>query len=46
MTARRIPRWRDVKPLLGGGPPRRTALEAALTVKLDGAYRAAAERSV
>ncbi len=32
MTARRIPRWRDVKPLLGGGPPRRTALEAALTI--------------
>jgi L-lactate dehydrogenase (cytochrome) len=32
MTGRRIPRWRDVRPLLGGGSPRRTALEAALTI--------------
>ncbi len=31
-TGRRVPRWRDVRPLLGGGPPRRTALERALTV--------------
>jgi L-lactate dehydrogenase (cytochrome) len=32
VTGRRIPRWHDVKPLLGGGPPRRTALDAALTI--------------
>src|SRR5262245_46676228 len=32
MTSRRLPRWRDVKPLLGGGAPRRNALEAALTI--------------
>jgi L-lactate dehydrogenase (cytochrome) len=32
VSGRRIPRWSDVKPLLRGGPPRRTALEAALTI--------------
>lgn len=32
MSGRRIPRWRDLQPLLGGGPPRRTRLEAALTI--------------
>jgi L-lactate dehydrogenase (cytochrome) len=32
VTARRIPHWRDLKPLLGGGPPRRNAIEAALTI--------------
>lgn len=29
---RRVPRWRDLRPLLGGGPPQRTRLEAALTI--------------
>jgi L-lactate dehydrogenase (cytochrome) len=32
MTGRRVPRWREVRPLLAGGPPRRTALERALTI--------------
>jgi len=33
MGGRRIPRWREVKALLGRGPSRRSALEAALTIE-------------
>src|SRR6188472_4110318 len=32
MSGRRVPRWREVRALLGRGPSRRSALDAALTI--------------